>query len=504
MEVHLKSVLFGLLVLAKFSVLRCESNHIDEESNPFIEAARSLLQDSLQKKDGPGIGGILQSIMQTDGGKQIGDMLLQQTAKNPDLLSNIGSLVSNIGSTLGDASNSAGGGGGGGNSGGFDPALIGQMMDMFSGKSNDIGNDVDPKQDAGGIQWDSLMSVASTFMAQANSQGGQSSGMEGIMNLLPVLMNSIGGGHIHYEDKELEDVEEHKRHEQASSFLPPFLGILREYWEHFKQSELGQTLWNNSGLGRIFQLFVDKDGHFQVDRIFDSMENHAFRRRWIKSLTSFVAEWIKHVSEPATQKRYLATLQFIGNGFLKSQGYARAAMFDPARPAESLSFLADAVFKRQFGLKVNSAKYIRPAVAYVQDVFRLGQSKGLSLSHLTQQEIENKLAETLNGEVIEPVLRVWRAYRYAIKNPSCDRYLICAINRVEPGSEGFAGLKPGVTKITSLMASWFLSGRTGTPFWKFYNAATEDHNCQARYPAECKGFHEEDVRATTEYAHSEL
>lgn len=54
------------------------------------------------------------------------------------------------------------------------------------------------------------------------------------------------------------------------------------------------------------------------------------------------------------------------NGFLKSQGYSKAAQFDSARPAESLSFLADAVFKRQFGLKVNSATYIKPAMAYLQ------------------------------------------------------------------------------------------------------------------------------------------
>jgi len=54
------------------------------------------------------------------------------------------------------------------------------------------------------------------------------------------------------------------------------------------------------------------------------------------------------------------------NGFLKSQGYSKAAQFDSARPAESLSFLADAVFKRQFGLKVNSATYIKPAIAYLQ------------------------------------------------------------------------------------------------------------------------------------------
>ncbi|KAG8256539.1 hypothetical protein J6590_065803 [Homalodisca vitripennis] len=171
-------------------------------------------------------------------------------------------------------------------------------------------------------------------------------------------------------------------------------------------------------------------------------------------------------------------MQFMGNGFLKAQGYSKAVMFDPTRPSESLSLLANAIFKRQFGLKVNSGVYIKPAVAYVQDVLRLGQSKGMSLSHLSSQDIENKLAETLNGEVLEPVLRVWRVYKFTLRAPHCDRNLVCELNRFPPGTEGPAGLKPGVTKLASLMASWFMSGHTGTAFWKLYNAAVEDHNCQ--------------------------
>lgn len=81
-----------------------------------------------------------------------------------------------------------------------------------------------------------------------------------------------------------------------------------------------------------------------------------------------------------------------------------------------------------------------------QEVLQLGQSKGISLSYLSSKDIENKLSETVNNEIIEPILRVWRAYRYAIKVPQCDRYLICTLNH-EPGREGPAGLKPGITKL---------------------------------------------------------
>lgn len=86
-------------------------------------------------------------------------------------------------------------------------------------------------------------------------------------------------------------------------------------------------------------------------------------------------------------------------------------------------------------------------IGNVQDVLRLGQSKGLSITHLSSQDIESKLAETLNGEVLEPVLRVWRAYRFTLRTPQCDRNLICELNRFLPGTEGQAGLKPGVTKL---------------------------------------------------------
>lgn len=470
------ALLLALLLAGPAATSSVDGNGVDDgEENPFLEAAKSLLQDSLAGGQGGGgaggLGSVLQSFMQTEGAK-----------------SGLGSIVSGLAAAKGSV----------------DPQMIGQIVGMFaSGAAADkssSGNDDGP-----GVDWSSMIDLASGFMSSTAGAGGlQGSSIEGFMNVLPVLVNAFSGGHKHSDDPEVEDFEEHERHARASTFLPPFLSSAYVYWEHFKNSELGTTLWKNSGLGSILKLFIDRDGHFQVDKIFESMENATFRRRWVRSLTSFVAEWIKHVSDPNTQARYLSTTQFIMNGFLKSQGYSKAAQFDPARPAESLSFLADAVFKRQFGLKVNSATYIKPAIAYLQDVFRLGQSKGLSLQHLTSKEIEEKLSELLNHEIIDPVLRVWRVYRFVGKKPECDRYLVCSINRKGQYPDSKTGLKPGVTKLSSLIASWFLSSQTKTPFWKLYNAATEDHNCSTKYSANCQEFHEEDLKATTEYFHNEL
>lgn len=91
--------------------------------------------------------------------------------------------------------------------------------------------------------------------------------------------------------------------------------------------------------------------------------------------------------------------------------------------------------------------YLYMYISILQEVLRMGQNKGLSLSHLSSHEIESKLAETLNGEVIEPMLRVWRAYQYAIRHPQCDSYVICAVNQHDPSANQGAGLRPGVTKL---------------------------------------------------------
>lgn len=306
-----------------------QNNEEEEESNPFVDAARALLQDSLQnKQDGFGtMGVVLQTFLQTDGGRQIGEMLMGGGKSSAggggggaaDIISGIGSLLA------GGGNNQQGGGGGG-----INPELISHVVDMFASgvqgnRDEDSNNNVDEnnneiksgddkfrkkkeagEQDSGSVDWESMLDFAASFMSSqggANKDNSNGSPLEGLLNLLPVLMQSVNGGHRHYDDATLENAEEHRRHEQASTFLPPFLANLYVYWDHFKDSDLGRTLWTNSGLEAIVRLFTDKNGNFQVDRIFESMENASFRRRWIRSLTSFVAEWLKHVSDPSTQAR---------------------------------------------------------------------------------------------------------------------------------------------------------------------------------------------------------
>lgn len=83
--------------------------------------------------------------------------------------------------------------------------------------------------EAPGVNWESMMELAAGMMSQGQGRG-QASPLEGLLNLLPALMQT---GHAHHDD-DTEDVEEHRRHEQATSMLPPFLGTVYTYWDHFK------------------------------------------------------------------------------------------------------------------------------------------------------------------------------------------------------------------------------------------------------------------------------
>ncbi|KAI5713584.1 hypothetical protein M8J76_001688 [Diaphorina citri] len=484
----------------------CRPMAAEEETNPFLEAANSLLQESLRggKSEGEdnglgamasGVFGVVQTLMASQGGGKSGG-----GGGGAELLGTLASALLNQG------------GGGGGNAGGsgFDPQVIGQIVSLFSSAQNSGQQSSQGRKNSGGGEWDGLLDLATNFIsgaADGQNSGGSSGGSPGadaLLNLLPIMMNSLSGGHNHNEDPRLDNAQEHAQHDKTSSFLPPFLSTLYEYFLMAKKSEFGRSLYESSGLSTILETFTDpKTGQFKVDAIFNSLQNARFRKRWIQSCTSFVAQIMKHLAEPNTQLRYLSTAQMLGNNVLQSQGYPKSALLDSNRPTESTINVVNAVLKRQFGMKVDSAHYIRPAVQYLKDVFKIVQDKGLILSNLSEKDIELKLSEVLNTEVLEPVLRLYRVYQFTKKNKNCDRQLLCILNNKQE-----AGLKPTATRLSSLVGAWFMSGYTGTPYWKLYNAATETqaHNCLTKYPADCSQFHEEDTIATTDYyyEHNEL
>ncbi|XP_070138027.1 uncharacterized protein [Drosophila bipectinata] len=212
------------------------------------------------------------------------------------------------------------------------------------------------------------------------------------------------------------------------------------------------------------------------------------------------------------------------NGLLKSQGYPKQTHFDPARPGETISNLLDHVAKHHLNVKIDSRQYVKPAVGYAKELLKLGQARGLLQFNAT--EISDKLTDTLNLEVIEPVLKVHRAYRYISKTPQCDRYVLCQLNAAaldqqqklqqqqqqksqqrqsQTSASGLiAGVSPKIVKIGSMGAAIFISTETGTPFWTLFGVINAPYNCEAKYPVDCNGFHEGEAKVTTEYIHNEL
>ncbi|XP_046610947.1 uncharacterized protein LOC124300677 isoform X1 [Neodiprion virginianus] len=456
-------------------LVSCEEDTEGDAAAALVEAARALFND---KETVGGLQGMASAFMQSGAGKQVNEMLAGGNGNGA------GQILSGIGSLLAGA-----GGQGGGN------PLVNSVLESFmqSGKGASRSRRESESEGNGGFDFETMVNIASMFMG--DNPGANA---EGIMGFLPMLLQNFGG------DGSAGGSSGVKKHDHSghSWFLPPILENAHIMWEHFSNSELGQTLWKNSGLANIVGTMTNQDGSLQYEKIFQSFENPSLRRRWVRSLTNYVADWISHVSDPATRQRYLTTVQYVGNGFLKSQGYPKSAMFDPAKPAESLSRLTDATAKRFLNMKIDSQKYVRPALAYVQELTSLASQKGFIVSHINANELSNKLSNTMNNDFIEPLLKVYRAYKWGTKRPECAAHILCVIN--EKDKEPSPTLRQGLTRFASYPAAWFLSNRIGQNFWTLYAAVSESERCFAKHPVDCSDFHEEEVRVTTEAIHSEL
>ncbi|XP_055682732.1 uncharacterized protein LOC129789730 [Lutzomyia longipalpis] len=457
-----------------------------DDSNPFLDMASAFLTEALANQGGGsgGIGGIasvIGNLMQTDS----------TTGKTGD--SGAGAILAGIGSLLANSGNSRQNA-----AGGFDPAIITNIIDMFSatggGDSGRQKRQTGDQQESSG--WDTMLNIASAFLGnQAQQQQPRSdSPGDGLISLLPMVLQTISS----FSGPEGQKTQErHKDH----ALLPPFLENIHVMWDHFSQSELAEIIWTKSGISAVFKGFTGRDGKLDYNKLFKSLENQSFRRRWIKTATVYLADWANYIADPEVYQRYFTTAQLMANGFLKSQNLP---LIDPSRASETLAQLIDAVAKKHLSVKISSKTYVKPAMNYVKELLKLGQARGL-LQKFNATEISDKLTDTVNLEIIEPVLKVYRAYRYVLIVPQCDKFVMCDINSHDPNENlGLAGFKAGITKFGSMAASWVLSGETKTPFWTLFSIISDPGNCQVRFPVDCVGFHEGEARVTTEYVHNEL
>ncbi|XP_071556267.1 uncharacterized protein [Temnothorax nylanderi] len=460
------------LLLVLVGLASSEKNNEDDASNVFIEEAKNLFsQKSLED--------MAQTFVQSDSAKQVRDMIFEKRSAADD----VGQLISGLSSLMS----------GGQNNQGFDLSMVSSILSALNtGKRST--RDTEHKEDSG-IDWASIVNMGSMFFQQsANS--------DMAMGLVPMLLDALGHG---MNDNDAGN----KDHSGHSWFLPPVLENIHVMWEHFSNSELGQTLWKNSGLSKVIAQMTDEKGNILWEKILDSFEHPAIRRRWIRSLTNFVAEWISHVSEPVNQQRYLTTIQFVGNSFLKSQGFPKTMMFDATKPAESISRLANGIGKRYLNMNVDSSQYVRPAISYFQELVSLASEKGFIMSRVNARELSNRLTDIINNDFIGPILKSYRAYKWATKMPQCASQILCTINeksqqREDASNELFERVRNRLLRVASFPAAWAVSNKLGTNFWPLYGAIMEHEGCISKYPADCTAFHEEEIRVTTENIHSEL
>lgn len=241
----------------------------EEESNPLLDMASMFIQEALTNQNGGGAAGgggggggagaglagiasLVGSFMQANGkgGGGAGGGAMQ-------ILSGLGSLL---------ASNSRGG-----NGGGFDPSIIGNVLEMFT-QGDDESSDNGQKRSGGnsggsesGIGLDTILQVASAFM---NTQGAAENPSasathhhqqkravpeepeqeNGFMNLLPLIMQAVTS----FAGPEGQSTQE--RHKSHAWVLPPFLEHIHVLWDHFSNSELADALYEKSGVNKIMKV----------------------------------------------------------------------------------------------------------------------------------------------------------------------------------------------------------------------------------------------------------
>ncbi|XP_032680005.1 uncharacterized protein LOC116848234 [Odontomachus brunneus] len=444
----------------------------DDAASVFIEEAKNLF--SQKSIENPQV-------------KQVGDMLLEKRTSTDS----VNQIISGLGSFMA----------GGQNNQGFDMSMVGSILNVLSTMNNDgqashakrLANDVEDRKQEHGIDWASVINMGSALFQQ-------SANTDMVMGLVPMVLEALGHGTDDHEGGS-------KDHSGHSWFLPPILENIHVMWDHFSNSELGQTLWKNSGLMKVIAHVSDQHGNIHYEKILESFEDPAIRRRWIRSLTNFVAEWLSHVTDPVNQQRYLSTMQFVGNSFLKSQGFPKSVMFDAQRPTESLIRLANMLARRYLGMNINSALYVKPAISYFQELASLASEKGFIMSRINARELSNKLSDTINNDIIFPMLKAFRAYKWASKVPHCASQILCTINEQseqDDSRDKNLKIRGILLKVASFPAAWAVSNNLGINFWSLYGAIMEHEGCIRKYPANCTAFHEEEIRVTTESIHNEL
>lgn len=232
-------------------------NQQEEEQSPFLDIASSFLESFSQNQNNgggsslDGIAGIASMIgnmvQSSDGGKP-------QAAGAAQIIAGLGSLLA------------ASGGGNNRKAGGFDPSIIGNVIEMFTAANGGGKRDKRSNEEGGG-GLETVLSIASSFLNSYNQNQDQDDletneinqdknpykkdeaklPGDALMNLLPIVMQTLNS----FNGPEMDRTE--AKHKDHLNVLPPFLEKIHQTWDHFTNSELSDALYKKLGLDNVFK-----------------------------------------------------------------------------------------------------------------------------------------------------------------------------------------------------------------------------------------------------------
>ncbi|KAG5866258.1 hypothetical protein JTB14_005064 [Gonioctena quinquepunctata] len=387
-----------------FSLCRVIIKKIPNGQQPLPHSSHRELRPGnvLKKQNAQNLGAAFQTFLERDGANMIGDAISNFGKENAgQILQGLGSLMANqggkkeggdgedtgtnvlegLGSLMGALQGAGGGGagdvvapllqglgsliGGQGGQGGIDPAMIGSMMNMFAQsmekpRKGKPSKKVDQKRAKNEPKFDmsSLLSIAGSFLEQTKAGGGSDEG--NLLTYLPLIAQFIGS----FSGPEAE--RRARQHDDHAWSLPPYLEKWHIIFDHFIHSDMGKYVISALGAEKTFKVFSDGEGRFSYQKFGELMENHSFRRHWIRMVTDRIAGFLQYAADPTVYKTYFSSGHFLLNSYLNSLGFPQTTLFDPARPVETISALANHVAKIYFDFPIQSKEYVQSAVSYVQ------------------------------------------------------------------------------------------------------------------------------------------
>lgn len=228
-----------IFLVATLLCVTCVNSDNNDDSNPFMDIAASFIQESLTNQNagsGSGLAGIV---------SMIGGIVRETSTKTRSSGLSPVQFMTGLSNFIAYTTS-------GGKTNGFDPKLITNVLEIFTANtdSDDTQNGDRNKRASNGQDngLETILQLASTFMGNSNQVKDESSDTDGLLSLLPMVVQAVNS----FSGAEGDKI--HDKHKDHAWILPPFLEKIHQMWDHFSNSELAEAMWKKSGVDAIFKV----------------------------------------------------------------------------------------------------------------------------------------------------------------------------------------------------------------------------------------------------------